>query len=299
METAFNRRLFVVWLVLVGITVAISGSTSSADVHGLPAPSILVTVGAILPGSGQGPDHHAGVHGGTERASTALPSHGSLGRHHDRCTARHVLCRTGCRLIPCCWWWYWGATDITQLTWTNGGLFGAISYALALDLPYGCGRNQSTYPWPRQKTRFSAPIGSDEMAMRHSDRLVHRRLGTNPTATSSRYRAQCNSAVPGHVAQLPGLADATEDWNGRGLPPRWAGGWRSGLARRFSHAGNVLASRHACRDQDRDEHQEQDDGDHCVHLGELLPQTNGPEDPNGQRVLSSGREGGDDHLVEA
>ncbi len=48
METEFNRRLFAVWIVLVGITVAYFWIDSSADLHGLPAPSILVTVGAIL-----------------------------------------------------------------------------------------------------------------------------------------------------------------------------------------------------------------------------------------------------------
>ncbi len=48
METEFNKRLFAVWAVLVGITVAYFWIDRSADRHGLPAPSTLVTVGAIL-----------------------------------------------------------------------------------------------------------------------------------------------------------------------------------------------------------------------------------------------------------
>ena len=48
MEMEFNKRLFAVWIVLVGITVAYFWIDRAADRHGLPAPSTLVTVGAIL-----------------------------------------------------------------------------------------------------------------------------------------------------------------------------------------------------------------------------------------------------------
>jgi hypothetical protein len=48
METRFNTRLFVVWLVLVGITVAYLGIDHAASDHGLPSASTAVTVAAIV-----------------------------------------------------------------------------------------------------------------------------------------------------------------------------------------------------------------------------------------------------------
>jgi hypothetical protein len=46
-ETRFNVRLFVVWVILVGITVAYLGIDRSADVHGMATASTAVTVAAI------------------------------------------------------------------------------------------------------------------------------------------------------------------------------------------------------------------------------------------------------------
>jgi Prokaryotic Cytochrome C oxidase subunit IV len=46
-ETRFNMRLFVVWLILVGITVAYLGIDRSVDDHGIATASTAVTVAAI------------------------------------------------------------------------------------------------------------------------------------------------------------------------------------------------------------------------------------------------------------
>ena len=47
METRYNVRLFVVWLILVGITVAYLGIDRSAESHGVATASTVVTVAAI------------------------------------------------------------------------------------------------------------------------------------------------------------------------------------------------------------------------------------------------------------
>jgi hypothetical protein len=48
METRFNVRLFVVWLILVGITVAYLGIDHTAREHGMPSASTVVSVAAIV-----------------------------------------------------------------------------------------------------------------------------------------------------------------------------------------------------------------------------------------------------------
>ena len=47
MDTTFNRRLFVVWLVLVGITLAYLWIDHAVGRGALPRASTVVTVGAI------------------------------------------------------------------------------------------------------------------------------------------------------------------------------------------------------------------------------------------------------------
>ena len=47
MESRVNRRLFVVWLILVGITVAYLAIDRAANDHGLATASTAVTVAAI------------------------------------------------------------------------------------------------------------------------------------------------------------------------------------------------------------------------------------------------------------
>ena len=47
METRVNMRLFVVWLILVGITVAYLGIDRAANDHGVATASTAVTVAAI------------------------------------------------------------------------------------------------------------------------------------------------------------------------------------------------------------------------------------------------------------
>ena len=47
MDTRFNTRLFVVWLILVGITVAYLWIDHTASHHGVPRASTAVTVAAI------------------------------------------------------------------------------------------------------------------------------------------------------------------------------------------------------------------------------------------------------------
>ena len=47
MTTRFNKRLFVVWLVLVSISVAYLGIDRSADHQGIPSASTVVTISAI------------------------------------------------------------------------------------------------------------------------------------------------------------------------------------------------------------------------------------------------------------
>ena len=47
METVFNKRLFVVWLVLVAISLAYLWIDHEASHEGIPSASAVVTVGAI------------------------------------------------------------------------------------------------------------------------------------------------------------------------------------------------------------------------------------------------------------
>jgi hypothetical protein len=47
METAFNKRLFVVWLILVAISLAYLWIDHAASHEGLPTASTVVTVAAI------------------------------------------------------------------------------------------------------------------------------------------------------------------------------------------------------------------------------------------------------------
>jgi hypothetical protein len=47
METGFNKRLFVVWLILVAISLAYLWIDHAASHEGIPTASTVVTVGAI------------------------------------------------------------------------------------------------------------------------------------------------------------------------------------------------------------------------------------------------------------
>lgn len=47
MRTLFNRRLFVVWLILVGISVSYLWIDQTAEHRGVPSASTVVTVSAI------------------------------------------------------------------------------------------------------------------------------------------------------------------------------------------------------------------------------------------------------------
>ncbi len=47
METVFNKRLFVVWLILVAISLAYLWIDHEASHEGIPSASAVVTVGAI------------------------------------------------------------------------------------------------------------------------------------------------------------------------------------------------------------------------------------------------------------
>ena len=47
MDTYFDKRLFVVWVILVGIAVAYLGIDNAVEHNGMPSASAVVTVSAI------------------------------------------------------------------------------------------------------------------------------------------------------------------------------------------------------------------------------------------------------------
>jgi hypothetical protein len=48
MKTALNKRLFIVWLILSGLSLGYLWIDHTADDHGMPKASTVVTVSAIL-----------------------------------------------------------------------------------------------------------------------------------------------------------------------------------------------------------------------------------------------------------